>query len=54
MAENATIIRKVSNLKVNYDTLDLNTADVWAYEFALTKGANEHSLYATLSKPLSR
>lgn len=35
-------------VNVNYDSLDLNTADIWAYEFALTKGANEHSLYDML------
>lgn len=48
MDETATSLRKVSNLKVNYETLDLNTADIWAYEFALIKGGNEHSLYDML------
>lgn len=48
MDENATMLRRVSNLKVNYETLDLNTADIWTYEFALTKGTNEHVLYDKL------
>lgn len=48
MSENVTVLQKATNLNVNYDTLDLNTADIWAYEFALTKVADEHCLYDML------
>lgn len=48
MDEKATILSKVSNLKANYDTLDLNTADIWVYEFASTKRTHEHFLYDKL------
>lgn len=48
MDKKAIILRKASNLIVNYDNLDLNTADIWAYEFALTQGTDEHSIYDIL------
>lgn len=42
------IVSRTLGLTVKYDTLDLDTSDIWAYEFALTQDTDDHSLYDAL------